>query len=134
MSFQPNEWKEKAGIRESNGWSYLPLNGKRLREDSTLRLLRFEHERVRNLFIDAPLQIKQGNGTLDGEELTPDLTDYFTNLMRGAAIQYARFDRRGQLEIALDQEPILLIRINFPDNSSYPQHWSYNYSGGNISF
>lgn len=134
MSFQRNDWKEKAGIRESNGWSYLPLNGKRLREDSTFQLLRFEHERFRNLTIDAPFQLEQGEGILDSEELTPDLKDYFTNLLRGATLAYIRFDKRGQLEIAIDKEIKLIIRVNIPDNFHFSEHWSYNYSGGNISF
>ena len=134
MSFQRNNWKEKAGIQESNGWSYLPLNGKRLRKDSTFCSLRFQQEHFRNISIDAPFQIEQGDGTLGSEEFTPDLTDYFINCIRGATIRYARFDLRGQLEIALDQESDLILRINIPDNASYGQHWSYNYSGGNISF
>lgn len=132
MKYDKNKWLSKSEFRKTEGFTFINLEGKVIKEGCTLRNIKFVDFPDKHIIIHGYYSILQSGVELQDLDFVEETIKLYNNLIVGQRINYVKFDRRKNLEISIDCHPVLLIRVDI-DSDSF-EKWQYSYKGGCLVF
>lgn len=133
MSYQKNQWREKAGLKRVNNGFELPLTGAMIDGDSDLRTLKFKnrlHEQVK-IYGEYVIQVEETK--LNSLELEAEVFDYFSELIRNCRVDVVLLTKDHDLIIKIDSDPVVVITVPSDPNQLPVENWEYAHRSGYIS-
>jgi hypothetical protein len=134
MTYDKNKWLTKDEFLEKDGFTFINLEGKEISTESTLENIKFVNATGKNIRIHGNYVIVQNDAELDSFDFTQEIYDYFNDLIIGKTINYAKFDRQGNLSLSINCEPKLEVKLNVDKSDTSGELWQYNYKGGFLVF
>ena len=76
MGFKQNDWKQKRGYRESDGKIWMPVEGKLVLPESTLKKWLLGEDKYERIVIEGRFEVWIGNECTPSDDLVPEFENW----------------------------------------------------------